>query len=321
MANDPAHVHSRVPLTLFQRARILSGALYAPVSIISMATLDPDLTEQLRDCFSPEAEDLIRYALSQFPPGISKQQMAAHEKALRAAIFGCKTNDERRANREKGYEDALWLRRRILAYDAMLSGAPPATPEEEANEKVVDDVLSELMKHCSTGKEKDRLYNEMLLHPERLAKMLAERERLEQLHRDAEANGKPLPEGLMPLSTLEYELDGKTFRYDDLVVIVGLMKDTRWNNRLARICRPGTEKDATDGKNHAGRWKVQIMVKMPKDWTEYIFVRSLNLEAYDESKHQLTDAEHQDMLMFKAATKNKVAYHPAAGVVYDVSKP
>tara|TARA_X000001036_G_scaffold394634_1_gene395096 strand:- start:525 stop:935 length:411 start_codon:yes stop_codon:yes gene_type:complete len=100
---------------------------------------------------------------------------------------------------------------------------------------------------------------------------------------------------LVPLEEMLFEMGGRTFQYDKVMVLDELTRCTDLNNRAVRICRP-----PMPGEGHKGRIKVQFLVggvsTFPKP--ENLF------ELTPERREALPEADKTDVALYEHTQKS-----------------
>ena len=96
--------------------------------------------------------------------------------------------------------------------------------------------------------------------------------------------------GLVPLEEMVFDVDGRTFQYDKVMILDELTKHTDLNKRAVRICRP-----AQPGEGHEGRIKVQFLHS-----SIFTYARSSNLfELTLERREALSEADQKDLALYE----------------------
>ena len=114
---------------------------------------------------------------------------------------------------------------------------------------------------------------------------------------------------IVPLDQMLFDVGGRTFQYDKLMVLDELTRCTDLNNRAVRVCRK-----AMPDEGHKGRVKVQFLVG-----AVCTFARPENLfELTPERREALPDADRQDVALYEHTQKSCLGVDmDLGGRVYD----
>ena len=100
---------------------------------------------------------------------------------------------------------------------------------------------------------------------------------------------------IVPLDQMVFEMSGRTFQYDKVMVLDELTRCIDLNNRAVRVCRK-----ALPNEGHEGRVKVQFLVG-----AVCTFARPENLfELTPERREALPDADRQDVALYEYTQKS-----------------
>ena len=114
----------------------------------------------------------------------------------------------------------------------------------------------------------------------------------------------PPPPSLVPVEELVFEVGGRTFHYDKLMVLDELTRCTDLNNRAVRVCRP-----SMPNEGHEGRVKVQFLVG-----GVFTFARPEKLfELTPERRGALSDSDRNDVALYEHTQKSCLGVDMAVG--------
>lgn len=100
---------------------------------------------------------------------------------------------------------------------------------------------------------------------------------------------------IVPLDQMLFDVGGRTFQYDKVMVLDELARCTDLNNRAVRVCRK-----ALPDEGHQGRVKVQFLVG-----GVFTFAQPKNLfELTPERREALPDADRQDVALYEHTQKS-----------------